>query len=438
MTGASRSSRAAILPLFEPELFGLIDPAGHPKPRRLSRNARSAAFLNAIGSNGRGHMSASDFFDHLREWSRWKHYIEQGYLPQFAKFLGRGGRRVNWIDAFAGGGRYDDAPGSPLIAAAVSREVAQHERGPFRLRCINYERDDGLFGELCEATEEFDPSLVINRHEAFGAMAARSLVAEVKDEAALFFLDPFGVEGLEWETLRAIGERKPAYKTEMILNFNVPKLDRHAGWLDSHGQKAQQAFLDLVKRVWPADDDSWLHIVANTPDPERRRDRLCQAYMKEIRTRFGFYVVRFPVRTQDTGELKYFLIHATRDKTALLLIWQIYYSAHRRYQEAVRAYRQRRDRDRGSLPLPISWEQYEAAREERIMAYLKNDMAAMGRQARYISVFDLQVRLMHRYFGRVAYKHFDRVCARLVKRGVIHRPDGARGIGWKEPLHFVA
>jgi three-Cys-motif partner protein len=438
MPDDSRPS-AAPLPLFGPELLGPLDLAGRPKPRRVAHRDGAAARSSLTGSNGREHANASDFFDRLREWSRWKHYIEEGYLPQFAKILGREGRRVNWVDAFAGGGRYgDDAPGSPLIAAAIAQDLAQHERGPFRLRCINYELNGDLHRELCEATAGFDARAVINRNEAFGPEASRRVVAEIADEPALFFLDPFGVEGLEWETLRVIGERSPAHTTEMILNFNVPKLDRHAGWVDSHHQPAQRAFLDLVRRVWPEDDDSWLQIVTRIPDPERRRDRLCRAYMNEIKRRFGFHVVRFPVRTQDTGQLKYYLVHATRNATALLLISQIYYSAHRRYQEAVRAFRAERDRDLGRLPLPIPWEQYDAEHEDKIVALLERDVVALGRQARHISIFELQLRLMDHYFGRVARKHFDRVCAHLVECGVINRPKGPRGIGWMETLRFVA
>jgi hypothetical protein len=220
-----------------------------------------------------------------------------------------------------------------------------------------------------------------------------------------------------------------------MVNFNVPKLDRHAGWLDSHDQRAQRAFVELVDRVWPRDDDSWRHIVASTRDAGTRYDLLCKRYMRAMREQFGFLVVRFPVRTQDTGALKYYILHATRNRTALLIIWQIYYSAHRHYQAAVQQYQEGRP---GPRLLPLFAPPTEEEREQEILVLLERDVEKLGRLAKRISIFDLQLRLMDRYFGRVARKHFDSVCRRLIERAVIVRPQGTKGIDWHEPLRFAS
>jgi hypothetical protein len=72
--------------------------------------------------------------------------------------------------------------------------------------------------------------------------------------------------------------------------------------------------------------------------------------MEALQRRFGFHVVRFPVRTLETGALKYYLLHATRSRTALLLAWQVYYSAHQRYQAVVRDYFERQP---GTRQMPL-------------------------------------------------------------------------------------
>src|SRR5215213_6114457 len=79
--------------------------------------------------------SAGGFFEHRREWSRWKHFAEEGYLPMFGGVLGRDGGRVNWIDGFAGQGQYGDgAIGSPVIAARISCTLAARAGGRAVLR----------------------------------------------------------------------------------------------------------------------------------------------------------------------------------------------------------------------------------------------------------------------------------------------------------------
>src|SRR5215831_11307744 len=80
-----------------------------------------------------------EFFQHRREWSRWKHHLLRRYLGQFAGIVGSTHRQVYYVDGFAGEGRYKDPPedGSPVIAAklATDRSVVRS----YAVHCINIE-----------------------------------------------------------------------------------------------------------------------------------------------------------------------------------------------------------------------------------------------------------------------------------------------------------
>lgn len=41
----------------------------------------------------------------------------------------------------------------------------------------------------------------------------------------LFFLDPFGYKGMEWTAMQRLAKRADLAKTELLINFNVGKVD---------------------------------------------------------------------------------------------------------------------------------------------------------------------------------------------------------------------
>jgi hypothetical protein len=63
--------------------------------------------------------ASGDFFERKREWSRRKHEVLEGYVPQFSRILGRDRGSVYFVDGFAGRGYYgsedDREDGSPLV-----------------------------------------------------------------------------------------------------------------------------------------------------------------------------------------------------------------------------------------------------------------------------------------------------------------------------------
>jgi three-Cys-motif partner protein len=143
-----------------------------------------------------------EFFERKREWSRWKHRLLQRYLGHFSGIVGSAHSTVYYIDGFAGEGRYKDPPedGSPVIAAKIAADAVAKGRS-FTLRCINIEPEG--YDELCASTATFDPSLVENLKGTF-ADNLDSVLERIGNNPTLFFLDPCGHKGMEWNVVMRI------------------------------------------------------------------------------------------------------------------------------------------------------------------------------------------------------------------------------------------
>ncbi len=194
-----------------------------------------------------------DFFEARREWSARKHEVFSHYAPQFSRILGRKWPTVYLVDGFAGAGYYGEGEqrvaGSPIQAAQVAQQLRSQAKNPYDIRCINVEYDANLFADLQQNTATYS-SFVENRRGSF-ASQVDDILDCVCSSAALFFLDPF-FAGLEWDTLQKIAGRNERTGTEMLINFNVPKFYRTAGWLDSV-ERSAPAFVQLLNGIMGSD-----------------------------------------------------------------------------------------------------------------------------------------------------------------------------------------
>lgn len=148
------------------------------------------------------------------------------YLYPFATMTSTwsDGRRVWFIDAYAGAGRFrDGSDGSPLIAIRAANALSKMDP-PRDLRCIFIERKRAYFDQLTEvanATAEATPPVVI--HGDCASELGRA-VRLVKDDPLLTFLDPFGA-ALPRQTMVDLLMRRRG-KSEVLLNFHLGTVAR--------------------------------------------------------------------------------------------------------------------------------------------------------------------------------------------------------------------
>jgi three-Cys-motif partner protein len=196
------------------------------------------------------------------------------------------------------------------------------------------------------ATAEFGAPTVLNLKGTF-AEHLPGILEEIGSSPTLFFLDPFGYRGIEMPTMTRIAKRSPGLKTELLINFNVPKVDRDAGWLDSVGvEPPAPAFVANVNRLMGT--DAWLERYEQYAPVADRLRYLTLFYMGELERIFGATAVSYPVRTVS-GQLKYYLIFLTRHVAGLLAMSDVIHRVDKEYERQQKDYVQSAAERRAAL-----------------------------------------------------------------------------------------
>jgi three-Cys-motif partner protein len=356
-----------------------------------------------------------EFFERKREWSRWKHRLLQRYLGQFSNIVGSAHRTVYYIDGFAGEGRYKNPPedGSPVIAAKIAADTVAKGRG-FTLRCINIEPDG--YAELCASTAAFDPSLVENRKGTF-ADNLDSVLATIGNHPALFFLDPCGHKGMEWDLVMRIVKRARTAITEVLLNFYITKIVVHGGYLHSTEKQAEK-FVKRLDALFGTQE--WRPILDSTPVHEQRILKLTDLYMDRLSKAFAAaaphgITARYAVKTIG-GDLKYFIIYGTRSSRGGRAMSEAVFRVTMEYEDARVATEQA---VRDSAPQRSLFETEQPPTDADVDAGIVRDLVpailTLSSKQRRFKLADLEEALLPTWFGRAIEKHLRRACIQLIE-----------------------
>lgn len=160
------------------------------------------------------------YFDELKEWSARKLHVLTKYLDPAVKILPHTQRQahktVYYVDGFAGRGVYEDgSKGSPVLAAEHAQRLLD-ERKPYMLSCVNVEEDVENYTNLCRETARFGKN-VQNIHGSFAGHIS-PVLSIIGLQPTLCFLDPFGVEGLDWVAVHKLISRAPH---QLICGFDL-------------------------------------------------------------------------------------------------------------------------------------------------------------------------------------------------------------------------
>jgi three-Cys-motif partner protein len=362
-----------------------------------------------------------EFFQHRREWSRWKHRLLQRFLGQFAGIVGSTHKRVYYVDGFAGEGRYKDPPedGSPVIAAKIAADDTI--KRSYQLRCINVEPDH--YKALCESTSEFPSTLVANLEGTFQDNLD-AILKETGNDPALFFLDPMGHVGMEWDVVKRLAARSRDAITDVLLNFYITSIDRHAGFLRSTDVSAQ-AFVRRLDALFGTAE--WQQVWTDTPNQTERIIRLSDLYMGRLLAAFSSsssqsVTARYPVRTIE-GDLKYYLMFGTRHIRGGRAMSEAVFRVSLEYDKACVI---ARNAARAKNPqVSIFGPEPEPNPDEidrAIATKLASDIRQNVQLNKSFSLDDLEELLLPRWFGQAIQKHYLQACESLVNSGLATVP----------------
>lgn len=364
--------------------------------------------------------SSAEYFNELKEWSERKLRLIKQYLDGATRILGSI-NRVYYVDGFAGRGTYGrpnelQVPGSPLQAAELAQEYARAAKSD-SLRCINVELIRETFDELQRNTSSY-ANLVLNLFGSFASNIDR-ILQEIQSKPTVCFLDPFGVDGIDWVAIQKL-IRRPG-PTDLWIRFDANEVRRRDGYFDSPLLGADKQF-DILMRVYGASDKSRLHANLQAETPDDRRRKAVELYLNLLRNEFKSAKEEGYAEAYRIGsiqeEVKYYLVFATASKKGLVLASNIVYGIEENYQRELERYKARDQLNMFQFFDPTEDQLFESKTEE-----LAQEIANSCR-GRTLSRLDIQAHLLKTRFGIIKGRHLTAALKRLIKDKTIQRVTG--------------
>lgn len=294
---------------------------------------------------------AIDFFKEKREHSEWKDKVLGKYLSPYINKVKeiRGSLRnervpILIVDGFAGRGLYEDGnDGSPAIISRIAEEKVHKYK--IIIKCIFFEEIQDNFQALSDFLRPYKTKKISYAiHGNFDLNMINSLRSKYRRWTVFFYLDPFGVKGIEFQKISEIFTRFLG-STELLLNFSYRSFLRLTGNKedveedDTAVLKVKKGKIKTVNEVMGG--EYWLEIVSDKSLSRlKKEDALLEAYKKRIRDCEAKYVCSTPVKIAEGQTAKYHLIHATRHYAGLELMAQVMHKEHHNYLERQPSYAQ--------------------------------------------------------------------------------------------------
>jgi three-Cys-motif partner protein len=253
-----------------------------------------------------------EHFEDYREQTQVKHGILAAYLPAYFHILKRWSNNLVYIDGFAGPGSYVQTAtgkrfdGSPLLALQL---IASNEDFCKQVSTIFIESDDVLFDQLKDRVDNFykEHNNIRKPLYRFGTFSdtLNEILSGLGGKLAptFLFVDPCGVSGTSFETIRAVMENE---KCEAFIFFNIDGVRRIAG-LDALSPVLVE-LLGSKKRATAVYEN-----LRTTGRVGEREQIILLEYCKALTEDMGAkYIIPFRVEHEEQRKTSHYLIHATK------------------------------------------------------------------------------------------------------------------------------
>ncbi len=346
------------------------------------------------------------FFDEKKTWSLMKDKILGWYLKPYITKVKQFNRRVVIVDGFAGCGAYKDgAEGSPLIICRVLEERVANTNA--QAVGIFIENDADCFAELDKNLKPYEQKRLAKA--VFGNFKdiATKVIEIASGSPMFFYVDPFGIKGLEFDHLEQIFERVQISSTEVLVNFNFKVLLREA-----------KAYPELATKVMGGDYYQDILKDKSLNDDEQE-SKIIQLY-KDHYSKFFRYVGSCPVMYKDDAKAKYHLIFATSNFDGLALMSSRMGDVYREFYADGRLFE--------LLP----------SVNIRDIGLLENEILDILRTLGITDRLNIKKALIPRHFMKYRESDYNGVVGELLKNRRIHSETGRIRINDTVPLSLTA
>ncbi|MBU1164628.1 three-Cys-motif partner protein TcmP [Patescibacteria group bacterium] len=264
------------------------------------------------------------FFKEKKSWSLAKDKILSWYLVPYLSKVKNLRKHIVIVDGFAGTGIYEDgSEGSPLI---ICKTIENLKSKGVRATAVLIDYDKVCYSELKKNIKEFETKEIALPFLGDFNSLTQKIVSATKDCPTFFYIDPFGIKGIEFENLKLIFEKVNKISTEILINFNYKALLREYKINTILTNKVMGG--DYYREILEDDKMSDLD----------KEEKIIEMYKGKYREFFE-YVGSFPVMYKDEQMAKYYLIFATSNFDGFKLmndgmgkIYREFYSAGRLFQ----------------------------------------------------------------------------------------------------------
>jgi len=336
-------------------------------------------------------MKPIDFFKSKKSWSRMKDKILGSYLVPYINKVKEFKKPVVIVDGFAGCGIYGDkSEGSPFIICKI---LESYNKKGIKTFSILIDNDQECFKEL-EKNIKYYKDIGIAYTE-FGDF--RKIVPEIikiaENSPMFFYIDPFGIVGLEFQHLEKIFEKVSRSSTEILVNFNYRIFYRE-----------REKYPNLVKDVM--NGDYYKEILGDkTLSDDQKEERILEKYKDLYRKYFNF-VGSCPVMYKDEQDAKYHLIFATSHFDGLKLMNDIMGNTYREFYTAGRLF--------DAIP----------PEKRRDLKLLERDIFNLLKELGVTNRENIKKILMPKLFMRYKEGDYNKVISKLIKKERIYSQTG--------------
>ena len=277
-----------------------------------------------------------DFFVSKKEWSEVKDALLECYLTPYITKIIHTHKPVNYIDCFAGKGKFDDGNyGSPILALNIISNCIRKNRGFYFPKISKYFIEKDYADELSENLKAYKNVSVISGTYQENI---KTILQSKNGENIFLYIDPFGIKCLDF-SLYDFYSKGDFSSVELLINFNsfgfireacriekmesvyIPEIDtiiKIFGGLEQDVESKQE-----LSNI--ASGDYWIKIIedfySNKLTCYEAEKLFSEEYCNKLKDRFK-YVVNMPIRLKPGQQPKYRMIHATNNEEGCLLMVQ--------------------------------------------------------------------------------------------------------------------
>lgn len=254
---------------------------------------------------------------HIKRVSRIKHAILQKYLPPWASILGSTNRRMNYIDCFAGPGRYEfggvAVDGSPVIAVRAAKQFLDTHPN-HSLNILLTENNDQQAQRLEQQLEPLKPyprNLSVNPLTEDSKTFIPDLLSKIPSLAPSFFMiDPYGHP----LTVPAINNILSRQTTEALITLM---------WYRINMDLSNAAVQTNVDRLFG--DREWRTQPFMGQRSVARENGFLEYFVSKLKAKYVLpFRIGYDPEDKVKGErTKYYLLHASNHPSAVLLMKEV-------------------------------------------------------------------------------------------------------------------